>query len=227
MSSYKAPALSHDICKQIDTLAARLAEILQDAPGQKRMLTRYIEQIALGCALVKAQYQRMKSFEPLIFTDEVFDEIKMIVSDPSKLELVALDQLLGKNSAIKTSEHTQNALYHIGIKLFNEKDFVGAKAVFCLLVLFVPADFLVWMSLGHTESKLRHYHAAIIAYEMALGCVQDDPMVHLYLAYCYEALGEKQKALDALDAAIVCTQDVQIVEKAKANIRRIQGHKLR
>ena len=83
-----------------------------------------------------------------------------------------------------------------------KEDWATAAKLYRELATDNPAQGQFWYELGTAEYQLKNYRESIAAYEKAIAVGQFVGISYYNQACCYALLGEKSKAIDALDLAI-------------------------
>ena len=99
------------------------------------------------------------------------------------------------------------ALYATAYDLYNNGKYEESKSFFHFLTLSDVKDSRFWMGLGACFQMLKSYEPAIKAYSYA--AIQDiqNPYAHLHAAECFYALKDVDKALMAIDSALIIAKD--------------------
>lgn len=92
------------------------------------------------------------------------------------------------------SEKSLGIFYTAGVKLYEAQDYLKAADVFFLLTLIDYQRHNIWLSLGLSELKNKHYELALNAFSMAAVTKAESPLPYIYSAECCVALERKQEA---------------------------------
>ena len=127
------------------------------------------------------------------------------------------------------SPATIEALYQAAKYLYEQQDYQEASDAFGILVFLNSQTHLFWLGLGNSEFFCNHYQAALTAYAFAMRADPFDPHCHIYSCKCYEALGQIDQAINALDLALIAISDNKKYEALKpplaAEKMRLQNKK--
>ena len=94
------------------------------------------------------------------------------------------------------------AVYNVAYNTYNSGNYQKAHQIFQFLCQFYHIEKKYWMGLGSCRQMLKKYVDAIDAYSYAMLLDVNDPRPPLQAADCHIALGNKDKAISALTAAI-------------------------
>ena len=102
------------------------------------------------------------------------------------------------------SDETIEGLYALAYSHYMAGNFADAETLFKALCLYKHTENRFWMGLAGCRQALNNLEGAIDAYSMA-GVVQamDNPEPFLLAGMCYIKMGERQKAIDVLNGAVV------------------------
>lgn len=108
----------------------------------------------------------------------------------------------------------ERQLHPAAFELYESEDYRGASKLFTQLVLTDPYSEHYWRGLASSKQMVKEYQAALHAWSMVALIQNKDPLPHFHAAECCLALGEKEDALKALDAALdLCHQEESLLEK--------------
>lgn len=119
-------------------------------------------------------------------------------------------------------------LYKGAKNLAEQKRFQEAEAAFCFLTFMDQSKSAFWLGLGHASFHLNHFSRAATAYQMASVTDSSNFWPFIFLANCYEACDELNKAEAALiEASRLFNEQGQsdsltqeTISQRLANIRR-------
>lgn len=129
-------------------------------------------------------------------------------------ELAHAGDVLVENPEIQSNQlgstpNTINILFENAKSYLNKAQFVDAAALFTLCTVLDNTAFRYWFLLGVSLQQLKEYQDAIQAYETANLIFEQEPLVQLFLAECYNDLLDTQKAKLYLDKAQEVIKNVQ------------------
>jgi type III secretion system low calcium response chaperone LcrH/SycD len=126
-------------------------------------------------------------------------------------------------------DETLESLYQASKHLYEQQHYAEAAAAFSILSVINPNNHTFWIGLGNSEYFCRNYEAALIAYAMATQSDPCDPLCHFFSARCYEAMNQKELAINALELAIISMGDNEEFatwkQKATEDKQRLQRKK--
>ncbi len=126
-----------------------------------------------------------------VVSDNPQNYIQMIVKDKSLQEIFGL------------SNETMEKLYQGAKFLYEHQNYIEAAAAFSVLCCISPNNHTFWIGLGNSEYFCHRYNEAVAAYSMAAQADPHDPLCHFFSARCYEALKQKDHAINSLDLALL------------------------
>ncbi len=118
----------------------------------------------------------------------------------------ALDQLIDKQvkeQPLLSNELTSedlSLLYNLAHGLYEAGDYTKALEIFQCLTLNQSLNPKHWMGLASTLQMQKNYQHALTAWSVT-AILSEDPIIHFHAADCLWMLGEKEKAMLALDEA--------------------------
>lgn len=117
--------------------------------------------------------------------------------------LEALAQF-GEGSTVRElrgiSDEEMEAVYAMGVNFYTTGNYEDAEKVFKFLVMFDHMSSRYWTAMGSLRQVQRRFDQAVEAYKFASFLDLENPKPLYYAAECLVAMGEKEKALDALAA---------------------------
>lgn len=111
------------------------------------------------------------------------------------------------------SPEAENALYAIAFDHYNHARYDQSIQLFKLLTWQNKQHRAGWMGLAASLQMLKQFEPAIAAYGYAAILQEKDPYVHFHAAECYFALGNKVKALQALESALACATTKELKDQ--------------
>lgn len=105
--------------------------------------------------------------------------------------------------AFELDDEGLERLYGAAKYIYEQQHYSESGAAFSVLTLLSPNNHTFWIGLANSEYFCRNFEHALVAYAMAAHCNPHDPLCHLFSSHCYESMGQKQLALNALDLALV------------------------
>jgi type III secretion system low calcium response chaperone LcrH/SycD len=99
------------------------------------------------------------------------------------------------------SDRDLEVVYAVGFNLYNQSKYAEAEPLFQFACLYGNTQPRYWLALGNCRLGLKKYEAAIYAFGFAYLHDSDDAWPVLQTATCYLALGDREKANDALELA--------------------------
>lgn len=151
--------------------------------------------------------------DPDLFPNKTHEQLcqiaaiaSVIAEHPEKyLSLLADAKTLQEVFAI--DEETLEALYQATKHLYEQQHYAEAAAAFSILSTINPNNHTFWMGLGNSEYFCQNYEAALIAYAMATQANPSDPLSLFFSAHCYEAMNQKELAINSLELVILSIGD--------------------
>jgi hypothetical protein len=158
--------------------------------GLNAILTRLIEYPALS-----GEVQTLKN--------ELSSSLKKIES-PQKFTLALLDVASGKSwrEALKIEKKWLEILYQGAKSIYEDGHFDNAEKAFIFLTWFDSFYYDFWMALGNAELHSAQYQKASASYKVASILLPEESWPHIYSASCFEALGDQELALQALNQGL-------------------------
>lgn len=179
-----------------------LEELSTYKKRQKNGANKLIESL---CELAKGQ--------PELFTPEVIDGIERIGALSERIaadDKAFCDHIL-KGGTIQefagVDNKTMDCLYQGAKRLYELQLLEDAADAFLFLTGLNPDAHVFWLGLANAEFHRKNYKEALSAYDKVIERNPFDPSFHMALCECYEALGEKDKALRAVDLALAAIQN--------------------
>jgi tetratricopeptide (TPR) repeat protein len=163
--------------------------------------------------------------EPGLFPDKTHEQLcqiaaiaSVLAEHPEKyLSLLADAKTLQEVFTI--DDETLESLYQATKHLYEQQHYAEAAAAFSILSAVNP----------NNHTFCRHYEAALTAYAMAAQSNPCDPLCHFFSARCYEAMNQKELAINALELALISIGDNEEFtpwkQKASEHKQRLQRKK--
>ncbi|MCB1117936.1 MAG: SycD/LcrH family type III secretion system chaperone [Chlamydiia bacterium] len=101
----------------------------------------------------------------------------------------------------KMTDEDLSVLYNLAQALYEAGDYNKAKELFQHLTLNKPFESKHWMGLASVLQMEKSYANAVTAWSMLAVLLGEDPLPHFHAADCLWMLGEREKAMLALDEA--------------------------
>jgi type III secretion system low calcium response chaperone LcrH/SycD len=148
-----------------------------------------------------------------LFSDEVSEQLCQIAAVASVLAehpqeylmLLANDKTL--RDVFGITPETLETFYQASKHLYEQQHYSEAAAAFSVLSVINPDNHIFWLGLGNSEYFSHNYEAALVAYAMTAQANPNDPLCHFFSARCYEAMKQKDLAINALELAIIAIGD--------------------
>lgn len=119
------------------------------------------------------------------------------------------------------------AAYANGYTMFQAGNYGKAEGIFEFLATFDNQMKKYWTALGACRFNMENYYGAMAAYSVAVLIDVDDPALLMKIAQCRMAVGEKDVAAGALEAALEVAGDkaehAEAKHKAEAVLKLLQG----
>jgi type III secretion system low calcium response chaperone LcrH/SycD len=126
-----------------------------------------------------------------VFSDNPEQYLALLASGKTLQEIFGIDDDALEN------------LYKAAKYLYEQQHYAEAAAAFSVLTIISPNNYTFWIGLANSEYFVGHYEPAVVSYAMAIHTNPFDPLCHLFSARCYEALNQKDLALNALELALI------------------------
>lgn len=215
-----------DACREL--AATKVAEELLIHPNsilpEKALFERYqnemIEELSTykqrqknGATKLSESLRELAIDQPELFTQEVIDGIERIssLSDRIAQDDKAFSDHILKGGTIQefvgVDDKTMDCLYQGAKRLYDQDLLDDAADAFSFLTGLNADAHLFWLGLANAEFGRKNYKEALQAYQKVIERNPFDPSFHVALSQCYEALGEKDKALNAMNLALAAIED--------------------
>lgn len=215
--AFEEPARDLQLIKEIDAFAEELAETrAKELENDNQIMSHDMLK-----AKLKEEYKELFLMKEL--KKELDDAVALLKEEMHHyLEPDACERLVSefKQAAIelkkpldeenkdktpqeigKISQETMNSIENVAKKKHEEKDYGSSTLLYIFLSAINPRSFVYWLRLGVSYQKQKEYKKALFAYENAKRCNNASIVNNLFIAECQYYLGEKEKALDALNTA--------------------------
>lgn len=218
-------------------LAQVLAEQEMLQPNQLMSKNSYIERFQLQIAKELALSQERLKLGPKVLLQALVEmsEDNTISQDLMQelyklLELASVianerERFTSQLSEGKTiqaiaglTDSSIERLYQAAKYVFDQKCFLDAANAFGFLTMLNASKFAFWLGLGNSEYKLNNYEQALFAYAFACRINPEDYLSHIFSCRCYEALGERDNAINALELALYVLGDNPDKKELKHNL---------
>ena len=125
------------------------------------------------------------------------------------------------------TDEEMEAAYANGYNIFQAGNYRKAEVIFEFLVTFDNQTKKYWTALGACRFNMKNHFGAMAAYSTAALIDVEDPGLLMKIAQCRLALGEKEVAAGALEAALEVAgekpQHAEAKVKAEAMLKLLQG----
>ena len=116
------------------------------------------------------------------------------------------------------------AMYHIAFHTYESGGYAQAEKIFGLLCLLHSREITYWLGLGNCRQMLDRHVEALAAYHLAALLDDQDTRPLMQSAVSWIALGERDAAGEALDAALARSEagraDAALVRERAATLRQ-------
>lgn len=126
-----------------------------------------------------------------VFADHPEQYLTIVSNGKTLQEVFALD------------DDAVEKLYSAAKYIYEQQHYPEAAASFSVLTLLCPNNHTFWIGLANSEYFCQNYEPALVAYAMAAQANPRDPLCHLFSSHCYEAMGQKRLAINALELALI------------------------
>ncbi|MEG2139973.1 MAG: SycD/LcrH family type III secretion system chaperone [Bilophila sp.] len=132
--------------------------------------------------------------------------------DLTSEDLEILIQALGSGATIADVTNMQpealEGLYTLAYNMYQAGNFDNAETLFRTMCLYKHNDRRFWLGLAGTLQAQERYKEAIDAYSMVGLCTSlKDPAPMFFTAQCLLKMGDKEHAIDMLEAALfLCSE---------------------
>lgn len=214
----KTKYLTEDTQQQIADIADKIAEReANEAPPDplksKKMIkmkiktdlvermTNYFDHVVKGALLLSATLQEMKKEDPQCYSKEIEDQLDKI-SDIFANMSDNPEETRSPREIAALPNTTMEIFNKAAAKLYQNKEYDNASAVYEFLQLIDPWEPAFWLGDGHSHYFSRHYDKALEAYLFVAELNPEDPHSHFYASHCYHELNQLDLALQSAQAAL-------------------------
>ena len=165
--------------------------------------------------------------------NDKLSEFKLSKKAKAKLKnkkLLEKELAAGKSTQeiLELSEKSMEKFYAAAMLLLENRHFTTAAEAFLFLATLNAYREDYWIGLGRATQLNGDYESAIEAYDVALICKPENPVPYFYLAKCFFAMHDREKALQSLNLAIEYSEEfadyMDIKQQALAVKLLIVGH---
>lgn len=130
-------------------------------------------------------------------------------------EIASLEELedLSVQNLYGLSDAELTAFYNAANYRFMEKRYGDAALILNYLCTLNPDNPLYWLALGNAEFHNQRFEQGLEAYAMACLVRPEDPRPQLYAAHCWDALGDREKAIETAKGALEAAHDDPVVSE--------------
>ena len=147
--------------------------------------------------------------DPISLTEDTTQQLCQIAAvasvmadNPQEyLAMLARDKTLQEIFGL--NDETMEKLYQGAKYLYEQQNYYESAACFSVLCCICPINHTFWMGFANSEYFCHNYHGAIVAYSLAAQTNSHDPLCHFYSARCYEALKQKDQAINSIELALL------------------------
>ena len=185
---------------------------VQEPEAQKRVekpIHPSIKRLEKGMTLLLDFLISPESMDPAVITEEFTEQlcqlaaIASIFSDHPEQYVALISTGKTLQEIFGLDDDSVEKLYHSAKYIYEQQHYEEASAAFSVLTIICPNNHTFWLALANCEYFLSHYEHALTAYAMAAHANPFDPLCHLFSAHCYEAMKQKDLAINALEIALV------------------------
>ncbi len=215
-----------EACSQL--IATKVADELIAHPNsvlpEKALVERYQQEIKdqfaayrrrqkNGAQVLSDSLEELSKENPELFTDEVLDALERIATLHEKVaqDKKAFSDHIAKGGSIQefanVDNTTMDCLYQGARRLYLHNEFSAAGDAFLFLTGINPDTYVFWLGLANSDFELKNYNEALSSYEKVIEKNPLDPSYHIALSQCYEALGQKDRAINTIHLALESLKD--------------------
>lgn len=129
--------------------------------------------------------------------------VASVLSDNPQEYLLMLARDKSLQDIFGLSNETMEKLYQGAKFLYEQQNYTESSAAFSVLACISPANHTFWMGFANSEYFCHNYESALMAYAMAGQANSHDPLCHFFSARCYEALKQKDQAINSIELALM------------------------
>lgn len=169
---------------------------------------------------------------------DIFNKLKSKVEKGMKL-IMGKDQSIDTNISKKNlmveiqegksmqeiygiSDETIEHFYHAAKAIYDRKDYEDAINAFSFLCFLNRKNYAFWIGLGNSEFFCNRFEEALQAYAFAVLADPFEPTPHIQSCFCYEKMGDRELAKNALDLALISMGDNVEHAEMKKNVIEYQ-----
>ncbi len=212
----------HDKLEECMNDAASLLEQLRGAPelmppsardGLKREFVQglrpIVQRMQHGMSQILEFLTSSAAQDPISMTEETTQQlcqiaaVASVMSDNPQEYLMMLARDRTLQEIFGLNDETMEKLYQGAKYLYEQQNYFESAAAFSVLCCICPANYTFWMGFGNSEYFCHNYHGALVAYSMAAQANSHDPLCHFFSARCYEALKQKDYAINSLELGLL------------------------
>ncbi len=170
--------------------------------------TAYRKRLQNGAAKLIGSLSELAKENPELISQDVRDAIDNIIALPESLDSDENDCISQSLQEIcHITDATLDKLYQGARRLYTLKAYSDAADAFTFLTSLNSKYAAFWLGLANAEYGCGRYKEALYSYAFACEANPFDPNCHIMSCRCYEALGEIENALNALDLALFVVND--------------------
>lgn len=212
----------HDKLEECIGDAASILEHLRGAPSlmppnNKEAIRRdfihslnpIVQRMQHGMSQILEFLTSSAAHDPISLSEDVTQQLCQIAAVASVMSenpqeylmMLARDKTLQEIFGL--TDETMEKLYQAAKYLYEQQNYYEAAAAFSVLACICPANHTFWMGFGNSEYFCHNYQSALVAYSLAAQTNSHDPLCHFFSARCYEALKQRDHAINSLELAIL------------------------
>ncbi len=147
--------------------------------------------------------------DPIILSEDTTQQLCQIAAVASVMSenpqeylmMLARDKTLQEIFGL--NDETMEKLYQGAKFLYEQQNYQESAAAFSVLCCISPQNHTFWMGFGNSEYFCQNFQSALTAYAMAAQANSHDPLCHFFSARCYEALKQKDHAINSIELALL------------------------
>lgn len=156
-----------------------------------------------------------EELEEFIITPEIMQKL----NDPDLLrryveEGKTFQEILGY------SDEAMKRFYEVAHRLLAGQRYKEAGDGFVFLTTLNPYVPEYWLGLGMCEQLQQEYEQAIVAYAMVIIGNRHQPIAHYHTAACHHAMGDRDRALQALERCLEAAGEQEEFTQVRADAVR-------
>ncbi len=208
----------HDKLEEVIGDAASLLAHLRgdqklEPPGLKKEYVRELQPIVQrmqrGMSQILEFLTSPSTHDVLTISEETTQQlcqiaaVASVMSDNPQEYLLMLARDKTLQDIFGLSDETMEKLYQGAKFLYEQQNYTEASAAFSVLSCISPTNHTFWMGFANSEYFCHNYESALVAYAMAGQANSHDPLCHFFSARCYEALKQKDQAINSIELALL------------------------